>query len=184
MRLLLTTIALLAVLAPASFAASRNEIIRDCSDDGRLDGNYTAAELRDARKNLPADVDEYTDCRDVLRRAELAASGGSSSGGGATSSGFGGVVPGGPGGTGGAPLTPGTPEEAAALEAARNDPGAPVAVGGEKVVPGASGLASYAARHELPWPLIAALVLLGLAAIGASVPAIRRRVLNRRAHPA
>jgi len=176
MRLLLLALAIVAVLAPAADAASRNQIIRDCADDGRLDGDYTAAELRDARNNLPADVDEYTDCRDVLRRAELAG-GGDGATGGATGGAAG-------GGTPGAPLTPASPEEQAALASARKSPGGPVEVAGRKVLPGASGFASYAARHELPWPLIATLVLLGVAAGAAAAPAIRRRVFHRRAQPA
>src|SRR5687767_5690932 len=87
----------LAAPAPAS-AASRDEIIKDCSDDGRLQGKYSASELRDARKNLPSDISEYTDCADVLRRAELPDSKGSSGGG----SGSGGAVGGGGSGSGGA----------------------------------------------------------------------------------
>ena len=179
MRPLLLALALLAVLAPAASAASRNQIIRDCADDGRLNGNYSAGEIRDARQNLPADVDEYTDCRDVLRRAELGDAGAGGTGGGAAGGGGTGA-PGQPGG----PLTPASPEEERALAAARQEAGGPVDVAGRKVLPGASGFAAYAARHELPWPLIAALALLGVAAVAAATPAIRRRVLNRRAQPA
>ena len=179
MRLLLIALALTAVLAPAAQAASRNEIIRDCADDGRLNGDYSAGELRDARQNLPADVDEYTDCRDVLRRAELG-DGSGGAGGAGTVGGGGTGLP----GTPGAPLTPSSPAEERALAAARAEAGEPLTVAGRKVLPGASGFAAYAARHELPWPLIAALVLLGVAAVAAATPAIRRRVLSRRAQPA
>ena len=64
-------ILLLAAPPRAAAAATRDEIIRDCADDGALQGDYSPAELRDARQNLPSDVAEYTDCGDVLRRAEL-----------------------------------------------------------------------------------------------------------------
>ncbi len=61
--------ALLLVPAAAHAAADPIKIIRDCEDDGVLQGNYTASELRKARSELPTDIDEYSDCRDVLSRA-------------------------------------------------------------------------------------------------------------------
>src|SRR3954454_1651405 len=59
------------LLTPAASAAggSRVEILRDCQDDGVLQGDYTASQMRDARSNIPAELDEYSDCRDVLTRA-------------------------------------------------------------------------------------------------------------------
>ena len=76
---------LLALLlaAPTALAdATRNKILRECQS-GRLTGDYTAREIRDARNNIPDDLDQYTDCRDVLTRALLSrAGGGSGSGGG------------------------------------------------------------------------------------------------------
>lgn len=181
LRALLCAGALLLVVASTAAAASRNTIIRDCADDGRLDGKYTQSEIRDARRNLPTDIDEYSDCRDVLRRAELP-SGGSSSGGGP--GGGPGVPAGGPGGgaPGGPPalLAASSPEESKSLTDARASFSEAVAVGdGDKVLPGASGFASGAARHDLPWPLVAILILLGVAAGAAVMAPIRRRVLPR-----
>ena len=70
-------------------AAERIEILRDCQD-GSLSGTYTPAEIRDARDNIPADIDQYSDCRDVLSRALIArTSGGGGSGGGSPSGGGG-----------------------------------------------------------------------------------------------
>src|SRR4051812_50194942 len=58
------------LLAPAAYADGTTiKIIRDCADDGVLEGHYTPSELRKARDNLPTDVDEYSDCSDVLSRA-------------------------------------------------------------------------------------------------------------------
>ena len=54
---------------PRRWRAPATTSSRDCYDDGDLDGNYTASQIRDARNNLPADVDQYSDCRDVLARA-------------------------------------------------------------------------------------------------------------------
>jgi hypothetical protein len=182
MRTLLLALALLVLLAPAAGAASRSQIIRDCSDDGRLQGNYSASELRDARQNLPADIDQYTDCREVLRRAELAAS--SSGGAGGAWGLFGGGSP--PGGIPepGALLTPASPAEEAALAEARRDSGGPLRVAGRQVEPGAAPFSAFAASHALPWHVVAVLVLLGLAALAAAAPPIHRRVLARRGQPA
>src|SRR5215211_9036160 len=78
-------------VVPAADAASTTQILRDCADDGVLQGDYTPAELRKARQNIPTDTDEYTDCRDVLARAVAAGvssrGGGGGSGGGSGGSG-------------------------------------------------------------------------------------------------
>ena len=80
LRLALACLVLgLFAVVPAANAASTTQILRDCADDGVLQGDYTPAELRKARQNIPTDTDEYTDCRDVLARA--AAAGVSSRGG-------------------------------------------------------------------------------------------------------
>ena len=164
----------LLVAAPAAQAGTRADIVADCFDDGKLDGNYTASQIRDARNNLPADVDQYSDCRDVLARA-LGGSGSSNVAG-----------PGGGGST--EPLAPSGPDEQRALEAAVGDGGGkPVQVGGTTVVPGASGFAAGAARSAIPTSLLVALILLGVAALAAAapyprhtVPLVLRRVRARR----
>src|SRR3954470_23851699 len=80
--------ALLAVLlfAVPAQAAGPIQVIRDCEDDGILQGNYSPAEIRAAQKALPTDIDEYSDCRDVLSRAlgggENDSDGGNGGGGG------------------------------------------------------------------------------------------------------
>src|SRR4051794_13921643 len=62
-------VAALLLVPSAAHAAGPIQILRDCGDDGLLQGNYTASELRNARNELPTDIDEYSDCRDVLGRA-------------------------------------------------------------------------------------------------------------------
>lgn len=78
MRRLTTTLlaaALLLLLPAAAFAAGGGAgAVQDCQD-GKIDGTYTAAEYRQALKSIPTDVDEYTDCRDVLRSAQLRGAG-------------------------------------------------------------------------------------------------------------
>jgi len=174
-RLILVMVLTLLVAAPVAMAGTRGDIIRDCADDGKLDGSYTPSEIRDARNNLPADQDQYTDCRDVLNRA-LGGTGDKQVGGGA---GGGGPLGGGDGGPA-EPATPAGPEEQAALDKAIGGGDAPVQVGDTTVVPGAAGLAADAARNAIPVTLLAVLILLGLAAVAAAVPYVRRRVLARR----
>jgi len=176
-RLLLVMVLTLLVAAPAAMAGTRGDIIRDCENDGRLDGNYTPSEIRDARNNLPADVDQYSNCRDVLNRA-LGGTGDKQLGDGSG----GGALGGGDGGGGGLsePATPSGPEEQAALDKAIAGGDAPVQVGDSTVVPGAAGLAADAARNAIPATLLAVLIMLGLAALAAAVPFVRRRVLARR----
>ena len=63
-----------AVAVPTAFA-SPVSVIRDCSEDGMLNGTYSPKELDGALDQLPSDLDEYTDCRAVIRRAQLGAAG-------------------------------------------------------------------------------------------------------------
>ena len=65
----------LALALPSAAQASASAVIRDCAQDGHLDGHYSNAELRQARDNLPSDLDEYSDCRDVISAAITSGSG-------------------------------------------------------------------------------------------------------------
>src|SRR5436190_21103699 len=124
-RIILPALLATLLLAPSAHAAGgTTEIIRDCALDGVLDGHYSPAQLRKARANLPTDVDEYSDCRDVLSRAIAAATQSSgSSGGSPGSSGGASGSSGAPGGAAApaapaAPVTPSTPQDQAALQRA------------------------------------------------------------------
>ena len=75
-RRLLPAVAALALLAFASPAAA-NEVVRDCAGDGELSGDYSNDELKGALRKIPADVDEYSDCRAVIAGAINAAPGSS-----------------------------------------------------------------------------------------------------------
>src|SRR5256885_13954668 len=71
---LAATVALFAL--PAMAQASPEQVIRDCAKDGKLDQHYSLSDLKKAEKKLPTDVDEYTNCRDVINQAEVQGSGG------------------------------------------------------------------------------------------------------------
>ena len=51
--------------------ASGKDVIIDCNDNGRLTKDYTQKEYRDALANMPADIKQYTDCENIIRRAQL-----------------------------------------------------------------------------------------------------------------
>jgi hypothetical protein len=189
LRLILAcVVAMLLVTASPAFADTRQQILRECQD-GALTGDYTAKEIRDARDNIPTDIDQYSNCRQVLTRALLGLAGGSSnpsggsnppsggsggSGGGGGSGGASGGATGGTGGSGapsGGLLTPTTPQDQQALADAAKGAG-PVAVGGTPIDASKVGLS--AGRHTLPASMIVALVLLALAAAAAAVPLARR----------
>jgi hypothetical protein len=178
-RLLTLSGLILLLAAPTASAGVREKILRECQE-GRITGDYSPGQLRDARKNIPTDIDEYSDCRDVLARAALSGrsgSGGSGGAGGGGTAAPGGVLPG--GGSGNLTIANGKAEEKDLVDALKAAPqGADV--GGEHLVPGASGLAADAARHGLPTTLLTALVLVGLCALAAAAPAVRRRVIARR----
>ena len=176
LRLVLAGLVFLLAIAPAADAASTTQILRDCADDGVLQGHYTPSELRKARQNIPADTDQYTDCRDVIARAagRGAAGGGSGSGGGGGVGGGGGGSGGDPGGP---PVVPSSPDDQKALDDAYARGHDPVNLNGIKIDPAAAGLHAGAARNDLPTTLIvllallAALALGGLAAAGKGIPA-------------
>jgi hypothetical protein len=171
LRLALACLVLgLIVAVPAANAASTTQILRDCADDGVLQGDYSPSELRKARQNIPTDTDEYTDCRDVLARA-AAAGVASKGGGGAGGSGGSGNLP---------PADPDTPEGREIVgQAGSKPPPGPMNIAGRAVVPGRASLSSDGVRNDLPPGLLAALILIGAGALSTLLPPVRRRVLAR-----
>lgn len=83
----------LGLAAPAS-AASGASAIADCNAHNTLTHTYSIAELENALRTMPADVSEYTDCKDVITRelliqqGKVKASGGSGGGSGGGGSSF------------------------------------------------------------------------------------------------
>jgi hypothetical protein len=176
-RLVLTAlIALLAV--PAAAGASVDAIYEDCQN-GRLDKRYPKGELREALENMPADLDEYTNCRELIRAARDDRKGAGGAGPGSVhedSDDFGAL----PAGEGGLPLGPdgkpidprgiAEPQERQELDRARAGVGRPEQVAG--VSPG---------KHDadLPAPIIALLVLTAGATLALVAPRLRDLVRSR-----
>jgi hypothetical protein len=197
----LALLATLLLVVPAARAADPTTVIKDCEDDSVLQGNYTLSELRQARSHLPSDIDEYSDCRDVLARAIAvktsssssgSGGGGQGGGGGGTSSGGGGSSSGagssGGGGGGGSDhyeppvmIKPTTPADHKALTEAATQGAAPVSLDGKAVMPGgASRLVADVGRNTLPTTLVLVLIMLALAAVLGGGLRIRNRVVAHR----
>jgi len=174
-------LAVLAVLALPG--TSMADPIRDCNFDGDLDRIYPNSELRSALDRIPTDLDEYSNCREIISGA---IAGGSDRGGNRPTAGT----------EGGAPLTPeeqvARTKDGGELEAITRVPGekaveegtAPkaakpprVEVGGEIVQPGSDGLFELAsASNDVPTPLLVALVALALLAVIGGLVALRQRL--------
>ena len=185
-----------ALIAPASSHASPGAVIRDCADDGRLQGHYSPSDLRRAQSELPSDLNEYSDCASVIAAA-IPGSGGSGGGGGSHGSGggasgsSGGGGGGGAGGGGGGHAGGGAAGSAAHRSAAgagltidRSGPAPKVnpkkptlTIDGHRVSPGGNGLFNLSSAADgLPAPLLAALIAVAIAALAGAGYALRRRI--------
>lgn len=171
---------LLACAVPAVAQADYRQAIRDCAADGTLHHRYSQSDIRQALQHLPQDINEYTDCYDVLTRA-LNAGGGT---GGAGSS---------------APTNPALTSPSGAQAASAQDLGSlngaiaaahrtrspkvsigGIAAPGAAVPAGPFTLASRTASNALPGPLLAALVALATIVLAAGAIASRRSPWPRR----
>jgi hypothetical protein len=187
-RLLIATFLLLLLLPAGRALAGDNasDLLIDACRDEKVDGTYSQSTYRKALKQLPADSDQYTACRDVINRARLAAldrqssnsgTGNSSGSAGAATGGGGGSTGSGSGGGGGAGtstkvpscngckgsgtlLDTATPDERKGVQEAQRSGGQPVRVGGQLLTPGAVGSLSSDSQ-TLPSSLIVLLAALG-----------------------
>lgn len=160
--------ALGALALPAPAFASADQVIRDCARDGKLDKKYSNSELRRARNNLPADLDEYSDCRDVIAAA---IKGGSDKGIGSGSPGVGATDP-----AGEAAAQAQDQGDLAAITSGKG-PSPTVDVGGTSLKPDSSGFFNLGgAANQVPLPLLLALILLSLFALASGLGALRERV--------
>ena len=166
---MLLLVAILVALATpaASYAKGGEEVIRDCAEDGDLDGDYSQEELDEASENMPSDLSEYSTCRDVIERARQNARADSNDRGEPTppasppSDGSGGAGVGGPGNDA---------DELARRRANSHDDKAPTAtVAGEELASPGGTLTTDAEADSMPVPLI---VALALAALGAFLGAL------------
>jgi hypothetical protein len=188
------------LLVPTAHATEGpiQDLLKDCADDGVLQGDYTPSELRKAQTQLPTDIDEYSDCRDVLSRAISAGASKSNNNSGGTNNDPGTSS----GGTDPAPAATATPAPVAGTTTSTGkDPGVvvdpatkedwdtigrasayggnAVKVNGRPVSPGETRLAAQVGRNGVPVNLLVVMILLGAVAVAAFLPLIRRRVVAR-----
>jgi hypothetical protein len=163
--LIFGTFAVLALPAPAF--ASADQVISDCARDGRLDHHYSNAELRRAKNHLPSDLDEYSDCRDVIASA---IKGGSDRGGAAGSPGIGASNP-------AAEQAAQAADQANLSSLAGSDEQPKLDVGGQSLNPDSSGFFNLGgAANQVPVPLLIALTLLCALALASGATSFRERV--------
>jgi len=163
-KLALALAALLLWLAPPASADIGATIIERCTQ-GKSIGGYTQQDYRRALQELPTEVEEYSECGNVIRRAELAAAG-------AGGSGLGG---------GSVTATPLTPAEQRGLAAIARKPAPALRVGGQLVHPGVVHAGISSAFSSLPNALLAVLALIAAAALTLAARTIRNRVWKRSA---
>ena len=137
---------------------------------------YSNSDLRKALDNLPTDLAEYSDCKEIIGAA---ITGGSDKGQGRGSPGQG-VGGAGAADPGEAAARAKDAEDLEAITSGRSGSGAKqpeVQVGDESVEPGTNGLFDLSsASNQLPTPLLIALIALGLLALAGGFVALRGRV--------
>ena len=174
-RHLLLLAALVALAAPAAATASPGQVLADCNDDGALSRQYSNSDLRKALDNLPTDLAEYSDCKEIIGAA---ITGGSDKGEGRGSPGQG-VGGAGAADPGEAAARAKDSEDLAAITSGASGSGnkPEVQVGDESVEPGTNGLFDLSsASNQLPTPLLLALIALGLLALAGGFVALRGHV--------
>ncbi len=155
----LTALVLALCVAAPACADVGATIINRCTHGQSLAG-FTQQDYNKALQELPTEVEEYSDCANLIRRAQLASAGG------------------GGGGSGAAPI-PLTPAERSTLARAVKSP-TPVQVGGQIVSPGVVNASVASALSRLPDPLLALLAFLLACALVLAGGAIRNRVRSHR----
>jgi len=160
-------LAILALLGGATTAQANeaSQIVEKCAKKEPF-GGYSQSAYRQALKQLPTIVVEYTACTEEIRNAELAAAGGGGKTASATSAAS-------------VPLAL-TPTEQKAVQSAHTSGATPVRVGSEPISPGVVHANVASAVNTLPHSLFAVLALMIAAAFGMAIGEVRKRVRSRR----
>jgi len=151
---------LLSIAAPAGADVGQT-IINRCTHGQSLSG-FSQQAYHQALQELPTEVEEYSDCGNLIRRAQLAAAAGV--GGGQS-----------PGASGTTPL-PVTPAERSELNSAPKLASGAVQVGNQTIRPGVIHADVASALSSLPDSLLAVLAFLLACALLLAGRALRNRV--------
>ena len=160
--------AVIVALASSATPAQANiaeKIIDRCTHGESLSG-FSQKAYSEALKELSAGTEEYSNCAQLIRQAQLAAAG---YGHGAAG--------------GGTPLTSAitpTPSERQSIAHAQNAGSAPLQVGSQTIHPGVVPVNIASALSSLPTPLLATVAFLLVCLLLAVGTGIRNRVRNVR----
>jgi hypothetical protein len=148
----------------AAQASEASKIIEKCGH-GEPFGGYSQKAYREALKQLPTEVSEYSPCANLISKDELAKASGSTS---AATEAVSSNVP-----------LPLTPSEQNAVQNAHSHGSTPVRVGGEPIRPGVVHANIASAASTLPSSLLAVLAFMFAGAVALTVGEVSKRV---RAH--
>jgi hypothetical protein len=161
----LLALACLAASASVARADTGTKIIERCTHGQSLSG-FSQKDYRRALAELPTEVEEYSDCANLIRHAQLAAAGG---GGGGSAGG------------GSSPLTtPISPAEQSSLAGASKASSGPLRIGGASVQPGVIDANVSSAFSSLPASLLAVLAFLLACAAALSAKSIQKAIRDHR----
>jgi hypothetical protein len=142
----LLALACLATSASVAVADTGTKIIERCTHGQSL-GGFSPKDYRRALAELPTEVEEYSDCANLIRHAQLAAAGGGGAGGS--------------GSAGSSSLaTPISPAEQSSLASASKASAGPLRIAGSNVQPGVINANVSSAFSSLPASLLAVLAFL------------------------
>lgn len=166
--LLAALLALVCLATSASVAAADTgaKIIERCTHGQSLSG-FSQKDYRRALAELPTEVEEYSDCANLIRHAQLAAAGGGGAGGGSA-------------GGGSSLSTPISPAEQSSLAGASKASSGPLRIGGENVQPGVINANVSSAFSSLPASLLAVLAFLLACAAALSARSIEKAIRDHR----
>jgi hypothetical protein len=170
---LLLALTLLLLAAPTAGADSSSKILSACGK-GQIPTGYSQQDYKSALKKVSTFLSEYTNCEELIHRAQLAAVGSQRRPGGG--------APGSSGSGAGSPtaaVAPPTPTEQRALEHAHRSGSGPVQVGDQVIHPGVVHTNIASAVSSLPTPLLAVLAFLIVCALLALGWAAQRHVRTR-----
>lgn len=189
-HLIAPALIVLSVLAfPLAAKASPEAVVRDCAQDGSVDGKYSNKDLKAALKIIPADLNEYSDCRAAISSA-IGPTAGSSKKSGVGGGGGGGSSLGGGGNSGGGAPSADTngdgkisPQERKVADATQlalkrdiKRKKTEALLGKQTVNPATAGAIDTSnTSNGLPLPVILAIVALALLAVAAGLILVGRR---------
>jgi hypothetical protein len=151
--------------AGSAWAGAGSKIIEKCTNGESLAG-FSQSAYREALKNMPTEVSEYSPCPNLIQKAELAAAGG-------------GTSPATPTGAPNVPL-PLTSSEQHAVQNAHHGAFTPIRVGSKPIRPGVVHANVASAVNTLPHSLFAMLAFILAAALALLGREVHQRVHARR----